>query len=111
MADVVRTLSQSDTRHPTPRPRPTDPAVNVGESERGLSLLAGGLLGLYLLKRSLGTLVLVGGAGALLYRGWRGQCALYQALGISSTPQNAQPENPPADTGEEEPSRIVLAQS
>ena len=58
--------------------------VNVSEVERWLSLLGGGLLALYTLRRSLGTVVLLGGAGALLYRGLKGQCPLYQAMGLST---------------------------
>ena len=65
------------------RALPADGAVNVGDGERWLSLLGGGLLALYTLRRSLGTVVLLGGAGALLYRGLKGQCALYQAMDVN----------------------------
>ena len=59
--------------------------VNVGRVERWLSMVAGGALAAYALKRR----ELPGGAAALagaalLYRAATGHCDLYQALGISS---------------------------
>jgi len=90
---------------------PADGSVNVGDGERWLSLLGGGLLALYMLRRSLGTVVLLCGAGALLYRGLKGQCTLYQAMGVSTVahdPQSATPRNVAAP---EERSQIVLASS
>jgi uncharacterized membrane protein len=85
--------------------------VNVGDGERWLSLLGGGLLALSLLRRSLGTVVLVGGASALLYRGWTGQCPLYQALGLSTVAPESRPANARSVAGPDEPARIVLANS
>jgi uncharacterized membrane protein len=43
--------------------------MNVGDVERWLSLLSGGVLVLSMLRRSLGAVVLLGGAGVLLSRG------------------------------------------
>jgi uncharacterized membrane protein len=57
---------------------------NVGELERGLSLIGGGALVLYGLRRSLGNLALMLGGGALIYRGLTGYCAAYQALGVNT---------------------------
>ena len=57
--------------------------VNLGRTERWLSMLAGGLLAAYGLKRREtpgGTAALAG--AALLYRGTTGHCHLYEALGI-----------------------------
>lgn len=59
--------------------------VNVGQNERWLSLIAGGLLALYGIKRR----ETPGGAAALagamfLYRGTTGHCSMYQALGVNS---------------------------
>lgn len=59
--------------------------VNVGQRERWLSMLAGGALAAYALKRR----ELPGGAAALagaalLYRGATGHCDMYQALGIDT---------------------------
>jgi uncharacterized membrane protein len=93
------------------RALPADGLVNVDDGERWLSLLGGGLLALYLLRRSLGTVVLLGGAGALLYRGLKGQCALYQAMGVSTVAQAPQSANPRSVAAPEEQSRIVLAGS
>jgi uncharacterized membrane protein len=83
----------------------------VGDGERWLSLLGGGLLALYTLRRSLGTVVLLGGAGALLYRGLKGQCALYQAMGVSTTAHDPPSASSRSVAAPEEPPRIVLADS
>jgi uncharacterized membrane protein len=88
-----------------------DGSVNVGDGERWLSLLGGGLLALYMLRRALGTVVLLGGAGALLYRGLKGQCTLYQAMGVSTVSQDSQSAHPRSVAAPEEPSWIVLAGS
>jgi uncharacterized membrane protein len=90
---------------------PADSSVNVGDGERWLSLLGGGLLALYMLRRSLGTVVLLCGAGALLYRGLKGQCALYQAMGVSTVAHDPQSASPRSVAALEEQSRIVLASS
>lgn len=59
--------------------------LNVGETERMLSSLAGGLLALYgLSRRSLPGLALAGLGGALLARGVRGRDPLYSALGVNT---------------------------
>jgi uncharacterized membrane protein len=57
---------------------------NVGNVERWLSMLAGGALATYALRRRAtpgGVTALVG--AALLYRGATGHCNVYQALGIN----------------------------
>src|SRR5262245_53920533 len=98
----------------TPRTRdfmPADGPVNVGDTERWLSILGGGLLALYLLRRSLGTIVLLGGAGALLYRGLTGHCALYQTMAISTVSQVPQPDSPHGVTESDQKPLIVLAGS
>ena len=109
MADSNNSLPQPQTRRAVARALPADGAVNVGDGERWLSLLGGGLLALYTLRRSLGTVVLLGGAGALLYRGLKGQCALYQAMGVSTTAHDPQSASSRSVTAPEEPPRIVLA--
>ena len=58
--------------------------INIGKLERWLSLVAGGALAAYGLKRRAvpgGTAALAG--AALLYRGATGHCDLYQALGVN----------------------------
>ena len=63
---------------------PRDSRINMGRTERWLSMVAGGALAAYALKRRLvpgGTAALAG--AALLYRGATGHCDLYQALGVN----------------------------
>jgi len=61
---------------------------NVGEPERWLSAIAGSAIAAYGLKmRSIPGLVLAGVGGALVWRGATGHCNVYEAMGISSTPE------------------------
>jgi uncharacterized membrane protein len=61
-------------------------AVNVGDTERTISAVAGGFLLLYGLSRlSLSTIVAAVTGGALLYRGLTGHCSAYQALDMSTS--------------------------
>ena len=109
MADSTNALPQPQTLRSVARERPAAGAGNVGDGERWLSLLGGGLLALSVLRRSLGTVVLLGAAGALLYRGLQGQCALYQAMGVSTGAHDAPSARPRSIAAPEEPPRIVLA--
>jgi DUF2892 family protein len=84
------------------------PMRNVGDPERWLSLLGGGVLTVYLLRRSLGTGVLLGGSGALFYRGLQGYCPWYEKIGLRTAP-HAQPASPRSIAEPEEHQRIVLA--
>jgi uncharacterized membrane protein len=60
--------------------------VNVGEKERWLSILGGGALVLYgLKKKSWPSLALALAGGAFVYRGVTGHCPAYQALKMSSS--------------------------
>ena len=70
--------------------------VNVGPSERSLSLLGGGvLLACGLIKGSTGGLAVAALGAGLLYRGLTGHCYLYQAMGentaVPSQPSPSQP--------------------
>jgi uncharacterized membrane protein len=59
--------------------------VNVGDTERMLSAIAGGALTLYGLRRgSLGGLLVAGLGAALGYRGLTGHCAMYEKLGVDA---------------------------
>jgi uncharacterized membrane protein len=59
--------------------------VNVGEKERLLSLIGGGLLGVFGLSRgNLPGLALAALGGGLIYRGLTGHCPAYGALGIDT---------------------------
>ena len=108
MAESTNSRLQPRAMRAVARALPADGAVNVGDGERWLSLLGGGLLALSTLRRSLGTVVLLGGAGALLYRGLKGQCALYQAMGVSTAAHDPHSASSRSVAAPEEP-RIVLA--
>jgi uncharacterized membrane protein len=59
--------------------------INVGTTERWISLLGGGALAAYGLSRGTTTGLLLGAAGAALaYRGYTGHCHSYQLLGLST---------------------------
>jgi uncharacterized membrane protein len=59
--------------------------VNVGETERIVSAIAGGALVVFGLSRmSLGGLLVAAVGGALGYRGVTGHCDLYERLGIDA---------------------------
>ena len=61
-------------------------SVNVGESERLLSMFgAGALVACGLMRGNLTFLAL---GGALAYRGLTGQCHVYQALGLDTSDQD-----------------------
>jgi uncharacterized membrane protein len=111
MAESTRPIEQPRPMGPVASALPADQPVNVGDLERWLSLLGGGLLALYTVRRSLGSAVLLCGAGALVYRGLRGYCALYQTMGISTVAHDARSESLRGLTAPDEPSRIVLAGS
>jgi len=64
--------------------------INVGHTERQISMLAGSALAVYgLLQRSASGLLLAALGGALIWRGHTGHCHVYQALGHSSADQSA----------------------
>lgn len=59
--------------------------VNVGDTERMVSAVAGGALVTWgLMRRSLGGLALVAAGGVLAWRGLTGHCGLYRAMGIDT---------------------------
>lgn len=60
------------------------PNINVGDMERLVSAVGGGLLTMYGLRHPPAGLVLVLLGGELLYRGISGYCPLYAALGINT---------------------------
>jgi len=59
---------------------------NIATWEQGASLVAGGGLAWYGLKR--GELLALLAGGALICRGWTGHCSAYQFLGIDSSDQS-----------------------
>src|SRR5689334_2878625 len=78
MAQHATTLPEQQQARAASHPR------NVGDLERGLSLIGGTALVLCGLRRSLGNLALMLGGGALIYRGLTGYCPTYQALGVNT---------------------------
>jgi uncharacterized membrane protein len=59
--------------------------VNVGDTERMVSAVAGGALVTWgLMQRSLGGLALVAAGGVLAWRALSGHCGLYRAMGIDT---------------------------
>ena len=68
----------------------TKSRINVGGTERWLSLIAGGAIAAYALRRRTptnGAAALA--ATALMYRGATGHCHLYQALGVNRSGHHA----------------------
>ncbi|HET7552861.1 MAG TPA: SRPBCC family protein [Gemmatimonadaceae bacterium] len=64
--------------------------INVGETERWLSLAGGAALALYALKRrSPAALALAAGGAALIGRGATGHSPVYQRLGVDTADPNA----------------------
>src|SRR5918999_5424208 len=62
-----------------------DSSVNVGQTERWASGLAGGALALYgLSRRTWGGVVLALVGGTLIYRGSTGHCYMYDAIGVNT---------------------------
>jgi uncharacterized membrane protein len=79
-------IASPRTRRPPLRQaqRPA-PRINVGDTERLLSILGGSALGLFgLSRRSLGGLALAAVGGSFVYRGLSGRCPCYQALDVST---------------------------
>jgi uncharacterized membrane protein len=68
-----------------------DRRPNVGSVERLLSIIGGGALAFYGLRRSLGHLALMLGGGTLIYRGLTGRCPVYEAIGVSTISQESGP--------------------
>jgi uncharacterized membrane protein len=65
--------------------RISDDRLNVGQTERLISAVAGGAIALLGLRsRSLGGLCAAAFGGALIYRGLSGQCPAYAALGVDT---------------------------
>jgi hypothetical protein len=60
-------------------------SINLGQIERQVSLVAGGLLALYALRRSLGPLLVLGVGSFLVYRGMTGNALVYPALSAQKT--------------------------
>ena len=101
----MQDLSQHRPQAPTSPLQIANAAVqNVGGSERTLSLVGGGLLGLYGLRQVLHQnpikgLLFTAIGGSLIYRGMTGNCQLYRALGVSSNRNEHPATGVPAQYG------------
>lgn len=83
--------------------------INVGDSERWLSLVGGGLLGIYgLTRRSLGGLALAAAGGSLAYRGVTGHCSLYGALGLNTADHRGPATSIPAGHGVKVEESVII---
>jgi uncharacterized membrane protein len=84
---------------------------NISEMERIVSAAAGaGLIGIGLARRGLGGLLLGGLGGALLWRGYKGRCQCYEALGINTAERNPATAVP-ARQGEKVEKTILIRRS
>jgi uncharacterized membrane protein len=69
-----------------------DSDVNVGQTERWASALAGGALAIYgLTRRTWGGAVLALVGGTLIYRGSTGHCHMYDLLGVNTAGETDNP--------------------
>lgn len=82
------------------------PAQNVGETERLLSAFGAGVLVTCGLLRGSMTFMALG--AGLAYRGFTGQCHVYQALGYNTADQQGSSESKEEDSPE--PSRVILSE-
>jgi uncharacterized membrane protein len=83
-------------QQPRMDPAPSAGQANVSERERWISVIGGGALAAYGLKRGgLGGAVLLALGGGLVYRGFIGHCPAYGALGMN-TASAAAPAPPEA---------------
>jgi len=79
---------------------PTSSQANVGDAERWLSIVGGGVLGVLGLSRgSLGGFALAAIGGSLLYRGLTGHCSLYHALNVNTAEPRGPATSVPAGYG------------
>jgi uncharacterized membrane protein len=90
------------------RARPADHAGNnIGQTERVLSVMGGGLLTLLgLRRRGPGSVGMAALGGGLLYRGLSGRCPLYASLGIDTAHH---PHGPAASVAAGEGMKVVKA--
>lgn len=93
MSHVKSTDSEQVTGRPVPFHRSgwqgeqaSKPPVNVGDTERAISVAAGAIAVLMgLSRRSVPGLVCAGVGGAMIYRGVTGHCHAYSALGVDTS--------------------------
>ncbi len=100
MADTASLVSHVHVENKQRSAHPTNSGVNVGETERLLSMLGGSALAVYgLTRRSLGGLALMAAGGSLLYRGLMGHCPMYGMLGVNTAEGRGPATSVPAGRG------------
>jgi len=71
--------------------RQQQPQINVGQSERAISVAAGSILALLgLARRSIPGLIVGAVGGSLIQRGVTGHCSAYEAMGLDTTREDGQ---------------------
>ena len=88
MSEHAATITRPPQTRAAEYHMPADYRVNVGGFERVLSVLGGGALTLYGLRRSLTPLMFLLGGGALMYRGLTGHCPAYDVMGVNTGGQD-----------------------
>jgi len=69
--------------------------INVGQNERQISLIGGGILAVCgLLRGSVSGLALAALGGALAWRGYSGHCEVYHILGHSTAEADSHSQRP-----------------
>lgn len=85
MQEALQQAGVTNTSRNTGQEAGRDSDVNVGQTERWISGLAGGALALYgLTRRNWGGAVLALVGGTLIHRGSTGHCYMYQAAGFNT---------------------------
>jgi hypothetical protein len=99
-AKSVAARENSNHHHGNGRGHADHNKINVGESERQLSMIGGTVLAVCgLLRGSFSGLMLAGIGGALIWRGHTGHCEMYHMLGhstVEDSHQQSNQTNPPA---------------
>ena len=86
VAGSAGTQRRSDGREAQGRQPVEENEVNVGLTERVVSIAAGSILaGLGIARRSVPGFLAAAAGGAIIYRGAIGRCPLYRSLGISTS--------------------------
>jgi uncharacterized membrane protein len=85
MAGITTPTERGGTHRASQCASARQAGINLGDTERWLSMIGGGsLVGLGLWRGGLSGLALAAAGGALAYRGFSGHCSLYQALGLNT---------------------------
>lgn len=116
MESMQEALQQAGVTNPlenTGQDAGRDSSVNVGQTERWASALAGGALAIYgLTRRNWGGAVLALVGGTLIARGSTGHCYMYDAIGVNTSEE---PNNPlvsvPAGKGTKVEKSITINRS